>query len=111
MQATISGTHVAGLWGGLVEAAKKLAAPRESASIREVLAPGLLAMLHVGLYSPRFGSPKREQLLNPAAGIAVQRAIERHLPRAMCASDALRCYLMPLLGITKIPRFEQDDAD
>jgi hypothetical protein len=72
-------------------------------NVREALSPGFCAVLHVGLYAPRFGSPTRELLLNPAAGTAVRYAIARHLPRAMWKGRALHVHLKSILGIVNVP--------
>lgn len=75
MLPTRTGTHVKGLWSGLTVAAKRI-----RPAILDLLGPGLVAVLHVGLFDPSFGGPTREHLSTPLAGPAVERAIAEALP-------------------------------
>jgi DNA gyrase subunit B len=78
MSETMCGTHVNGLWEGLTTWLAKLGVANASAAtVRAALAPGLVAILHVGLYAPEFGGPTRTQLESPAAGAAVRSALAR----------------------------------
>jgi DNA gyrase subunit B len=97
---TLSGTHVAGLWRGFADYARAAgASTRETARIRKALMPGLVAIVHVGLYAPRFGGPMRAQLESPAAGAAVRRVLQTDLPVAMLADQPLRTLMCDRLGI------------
>lgn len=66
--ATKEGTHVEGLWDGLVDA--WIAENEEHALVspgvlREILGEGLVAAVHVALYDPRFGAPTKDRLVSP----------------------------------------------
>jgi DNA gyrase subunit B len=89
---TRGGTHVRGLWRGLSRVAG-----RRIHVVRELLEPGLVAVLHVGLFEPRFGAPTRDQLLTPLAGWVVRRAIVDAFPFAERAAP-LRALFAERLG-------------
>jgi DNA gyrase subunit B len=78
------GTHEQGFWDGLIRAVlshgKNKRRPRAS---RERIGPGLIAVLHVGLLDPEFGSPTMDRLASPRA----RRAVSEHL--AMTYGDYL----------------------
>lgn len=77
MQPTIDGgAHVDGLWAAFLEHARSRKSPaRRLAHVREALALGLVAVVHVGLYDPKYGSPRRDHLKSPEAGEAVKSAL------------------------------------
>lgn len=77
MQETVGGTHVEGLWLALADIANTFGATRD---VREALAPGLVAVIHVGMWGPTFAGPTREQLQSPTAGEAVRRLVAEDLP-------------------------------
>ncbi len=81
MQPTLgNGTHVSGIWRGLAEYARsRNALARRARHVREAVGRGLVAVVHVGLYDPRFGSPTRDQLQNPEAADAVRTALRTTL--------------------------------
>jgi DNA gyrase subunit B len=101
MQETRRGTHVDGLWAGLSAFADAAGAFED---VRAALAPGLAAIIHVGLYSPRFGGPTREHLVSPVAGIAVRQVIERDLAGALSFDHELRSFLVQRIGLPQAPR-------
>jgi DNA gyrase subunit B len=76
MQPTTAGTHVQGLWLGLADYARgRKARARTVEHVREAIGCGLVAVLDVGMYDARFGSPTRDQLCSPEAAKAVRAAV------------------------------------
>ncbi len=93
-QETRSGTHIDGIWRGLVTFADEMRAlVDEPDKVRSVMSPGLVALVHVGLHSPRFGGPTREHLTSPAAADAVARVVASELPGALWRDMQLRTLL------------------
>jgi DNA gyrase subunit B len=95
---TVSGTHERGLRRGLRKLARKLGSTASSRTVDEQLAPGMIAILHVGLLDPRFGGPCRDHLETPHAAPAVSRAIEDAIEHAIAQTPALRAFLRERLG-------------
>jgi DNA gyrase/topoisomerase IV subunit B len=97
---TLSGTHVIGLWRGFSEYAHRLGtSARGTEAVRTALEPGLVAILHVGLYSPAFGGPTFGHLISPTAGKAVRQVLEADLPIAVQHDARLATLLHGRLGI------------
>lgn len=69
------GTHVAGLFEGLADLAEARDHAFDAGQTRARLAPGLRAVVHVGLLDPSFGGPTRAHLLSPLASVVTRRAI------------------------------------
>jgi DNA gyrase subunit B len=91
MRAVADGTHVDGIWHGLADAAAGLTA---ADNVRELLAPGLLVMLHVGMEGAQLGSVTHPRLQNPKAEAVVRHVIvhrgdryafQRHLKARLAA--------------------------
>ena len=98
-QETRSGTHIDGIWRGLVELTHEMRAfAGEPDKIRSVMSPGLVALVHVGLHAPRFGNPTREHLTSPAAADAVARVVARELAGAVSRDMQLRELLQSRLA-------------
>jgi len=93
MGRSVGGTHVDGIWQGLGAAASALGSRETADVLRRRLEPGLIAIVHVGLLRPHWDAPSREQLLSPAAGLAVARLLSRELPEAADRNRALRALL------------------
>lgn len=80
-----TGTHVLGLFRGLRRGFAKTPL-RDSVSgisserFRQRVSGGLVAVVHAGLYAPRFGDPTANRLLNPEAQKAVSAAVALALP-------------------------------
>ncbi|MGB1013266.1 MAG: ATP-binding protein [Nannocystaceae bacterium] len=76
------GTHVAGFWAGL-QAALIETIPHlhnlSAAEIQAAVEPGLVAVVHAGLYDPSFGAPTKERLASPSATTAVARVVHEQL--------------------------------
>ena len=101
MHETRTGAHIDGLWLGLSEYAATVAATvRGIEPVRLALAPGLVGIVHVGLYAPRFGGPTREHLTSPVAGKVVRQVLERDLSDSVQQDDRLRRFLEHRLGFT-----------
>ena len=90
---TLSGTHERGLRHGLLEVARALGCTASDAAARELVEPGLIAVVHVGLLDPSFGSPTRDHLVSPIAAHVVRRAVVEALPEALRARPALDAFL------------------
>lgn len=71
-----------GLFGGLDAVARGLGFSGTPSVLEEVLRPGLVAVIHVGLLAPQFGAPTRDHLCTPLARTATAKAI-------VAAADAL----------------------
>jgi len=67
------GTHVQGLHRAFAACAKELGV--ESKAFSKRIEPGLIAIVHVGLYDPRWGNPSKDQLLSPVAGDVVAKVL------------------------------------
>lgn len=89
MSRSVGGSHVEGIWQGLAAAADALEIHDSPVRLRERLEPGLIALVHVGLFQPQWGSPSRDQLVSPAAGMAVARLLARTIPQAARRNPAL----------------------
>jgi DNA gyrase subunit B len=75
-----AGVHVDGLWSGLLIAwrsARRRSLPRARA--RAALEQGLVAMVHVRLFHPKWRNPTREYLASTEARRAVTRVVKRGL--------------------------------
>ncbi|NUO49496.1 MAG: hypothetical protein HOV80_11635 [Polyangiaceae bacterium] len=70
-----SGTHVDGFWSGLRRIAGVLGCDANRRVVRELLSPGLVARIHIGLNSASFGSGTHDRLKTPLAAEAVSRAV------------------------------------
>ncbi len=75
LQRTFSGSHVEGLFEGLETLARQDGFSASSRVLEEILSPGLVALIHVGLLHPQFGAPTRDHLRTPLARTATARAI------------------------------------
>jgi DNA gyrase subunit B len=103
-QETRSGTHVDGIWRGLVSLAHEMGASAcEPDRVRSAMSPGLVAVVHVGLHAPRFGGPTRAHLTSPAAADAVARVVACELPAAVGRDMQLRRLLESRLGVAWPP--------
>jgi DNA gyrase subunit B len=69
------GTHVQGFWRGLVDGLAPLAGGASRRAIRELFGAGLVAVVNVGLYDPRFGGPTKDRLTSPIAARVTRRAV------------------------------------
>jgi DNA gyrase subunit B len=67
------GTHVDGLYSAFAACAKDLGVT--SKEFRKRIEPGLIAIIHVGLYDARWGNPCRDQLISPVAGKVVAKVL------------------------------------
>jgi DNA gyrase subunit B len=84
------GTHVAGFFQGF-KAGLAAATPLRSATFRSIMSRGLVAVVHVRVPLPRFGSPTRARLENPEARHAVRNAVVNAVPAYFAEHpDALR---------------------
>lgn len=103
-QETRTGTHIDGIWRGLVTFARQVKAlVDELDKVRSVMSPGLVALVHVGLHSPRFGGPTREHLTSPAVADAVTRILASELPGALWRDMRLRTLLQSRLVFAWTP--------
>jgi DNA gyrase subunit B len=71
------GTHVQGLDRAFAACAKDLGVSHKV--FRARVEPGLIAMIHVGLFDPRWGNPTKDQLLSPVAGEVVEQVLGEEL--------------------------------
>jgi DNA gyrase subunit B len=80
---TQRGTHMDGFWLGWQRAFASLAPGRLAhvglSPMREVLGPGLVAVVHAGLYHARWGDPRRDRLVNPEVCLAVAEIVAESL--------------------------------
>ena len=92
------GSHEAGFWQGLLDALalrrpEAFRKPPRVSRWRRALAPGLLAVEHVGLRNARFAGPTRERLDSVEAREAVRahlaHAFSRHLSEHPGLEDLL----------------------
>ena len=67
------GTHVQGLERAFAAWAAELGA--DPIAFTACVEPGLIAIVHVGLYHPRWGNPTKEQLVSPIAGEVVAKML------------------------------------
>ena len=65
-----AGTHIRGFWEGIGAGAR-----RRSSVTRRRFAPGLVAVLHVGIFDPVFDAPVRDNLRSPSARRAVRSVV------------------------------------
>jgi DNA gyrase subunit B len=84
------GTHLTGLWGGLRDAARQQGIDVGVGAIREVLGPGLYAVMNVSLANPEFAGSARDRLKSPVALRAVQRTVSETLAAAFRYGSRLR---------------------
>jgi hypothetical protein len=71
--------------------------------LQRVLAPGLVAVLHIGLHHPRFDSSTITHLTDPLGGAAVCSSLAADLPGSMWRNLPLRQLLCASLGIAAEP--------
>lgn len=71
------GTHVQGLQRAFAACAKDLGVSRKVFSA--CVEPGLIAMVHVGMFAPRWGNPMKDQLVSPVAGEVVAKVLIQEL--------------------------------
>jgi DNA gyrase subunit B len=88
------GTHERGFWQGLALAiAQRLGIASPAAGrayfLRKHLAPGLLALVHVGLRDPLFAGPCREKLDSPDACNAVRAQVSEAFAAHLSQHPAL----------------------
>jgi DNA gyrase/topoisomerase IV subunit B len=92
------GTHLDGFWLGWQRAFAYLEPERLGrvgvSPLREVLGPGLVAVVHAGLYHPRFGDPRRDRLVNPEVSIAVSEVVAASLSTQLRGQPELLCKLI-----------------
>jgi DNA gyrase/topoisomerase IV subunit B len=98
---TVSGPHLDAVWIGLEKAAQELY-PFSFVGLRDDLSAGLMAVVHVGLFHPKWGNPTKDHLTTPEAGHAVYTVIKRDLPRATKRDRRLAGFLRTRLGIKDI---------
>ncbi|MEO6775310.1 MAG: ATP-binding protein [Kofleriaceae bacterium] len=67
------GTHVQGVYRAFAAYAKDLGVTSEE--FTERIEPGLIAIIHVGLYDARWGNPRQDQLISPVAGTVVEKVL------------------------------------
>lgn len=72
---SVRGTHVNGLFEGLADLASARHLTLDAGETRVRVAPGLRAVVHVGLLDPSFGGPTRDHLVSPLASVVTRRAI------------------------------------
>lgn len=89
------GTPMTGLFAGLHRGLRSsgIGPVRDSAASRERVGRGLVAVVHVGLYAPKWGDPTKERLDNPAAHTAVSNAIKMALPAYLAQYPSVRTLL------------------
>lgn len=66
-----------GLYVAFAACAKELGVDHRL--FKKCIEPGLIAIVHVGLYDPRWGNPTRDQLLSPIAGEVVAKVLRAQL--------------------------------
>jgi len=98
---TVSGPHMDAVFIGLEKATDALYG-KYLFDMREKLSPGLVAVVHVGLFHPKWGNPTKDHLTTPEAGHAVYTVIERDLPSATKRDRRLAGFLRTRLGIKDI---------
>jgi len=69
------GTHVDGMRRAFTAVAYDLGVP----DLAKRIEAGLIAIIHVGLFDPRWGQPTRSQLLTPVAGVVVEKVLTEKL--------------------------------
>lgn len=69
------GTHVQGLRRAFAACARSLGV--DGKEFTRSIEPGMNALVHVGLYDPRWGKPTRDHLTSPAAGKAVAKVLRK----------------------------------
>lgn len=74
------GTHVQGLYRAVTACASELGVTGKE--LRARIEPGLIAIIHVGLHGPRWGNPRKDQLLSPVAGKVVAKVLRHHFVAA-----------------------------
>lgn len=87
---TIDGRHLRGFWEGLKRA---LAPELTSRAFQKRFGPGLVAVVHAGLYDPVFAGPTRERLQSPEAQKAVREIVEEGITRDPELRESLRARL------------------
>ncbi len=88
--APANGEHVEGLIAGIGDAFVALD-PRlarvDRAALREVIEPGVIALVHVTLEHPRFGNPSRDWLDNPEVAPVTAAIVGEQLHAALAAHE------------------------
>ncbi|UJR84088.1 ATP-binding protein [Sandaracinus amylolyticus] len=97
--ATQRGTHVRGVYAALVAMARAVGSDADARVVHELLLPGLVVVVHVGLFDASFGSPTRDHLVTPLAEVATRTAIERALRVVLAPRSALATFLRGRLGV------------
>lgn len=92
------GTHVGGLWDGLVEAVAPRWPTATSADLRAALGRGLSAVVHVMMVHPSWGGPTKDKLVSPEAGDVTRRAAREAVTRALWSGSPLVQVLHERLG-------------
>lgn len=80
---SLGGTHVRGLWDGLLAVAGPVVPTATPRDLRGIVGRGLVAIVAVGLFDPRFGAPTRDQLQSPEARDATRRAVHALLAQEL----------------------------
>jgi DNA gyrase/topoisomerase IV subunit B len=88
------GTHVDGLYRAFSDCATELGV--DAAAFRVCVEPGLVAVVHVGLYGARWGNPRRDHLISPIAGEVVAKVLRDHLVREKRLRGFFEARLQPL---------------
>lgn len=86
------GTHVTGLDRAFAAVAKELDV--EPSAFRQRIDRGLIAIVHVGLYHPRWGNPCKDQLKSPEAA----KVVEAVLRDQLVAKQHLRAFFASRLA-------------
>ena len=103
--AAARGTHLTGFVRGVFGAFARVEpglVKVDRVAFREVIERGLVAVLHVQLHDPRFGSPSPRWLTNPEVATVVAAAVRSQLAAALLAERALLTTLF-----TRGPRVAQ----
>ena len=99
----LHGTHVSGVFAGMRRGALKtdlraLTRAHGPGHFRDRVSAGLVAVVHAGLYAPRFGDPTKDRLVNPEAQRAVSDALAMAFPAYLTQYPLVRRHLAFLLG-------------
>jgi DNA gyrase/topoisomerase IV subunit B len=97
------GSHELGFWTGLREGLQDVDArgrPAELATdrFREAIGEGLIAVVHAGLYDPKFDAPTKSRLQSLEAGSAVAHVVRGGFAVYLAQYHSLRENLLSRLG-------------